>query len=146
MKKRGRHGDPEREREWRGAIEQWRQSSQTVRSYCRAQGLKESAFYFWRRELTRRGDEHSRRWQPAGKTPKRGRAATPAHPRSQAVPGPLPADAAQFLPVRIVSPAVEENRNGLEIALADGRVLRVPQGFDRQTLADVLAVLEARPC
>jgi hypothetical protein len=31
---------PERERRW--------QSGQTMRDYCRAEGLKESAFYFWK--------------------------------------------------------------------------------------------------
>jgi hypothetical protein len=35
---------------------------------------------------------------------------------------------------------------GVEIVLGSGRVVRVPPRFDRQTLADVLAVLEARPC
>lgn len=137
MKNRVRHGAPESKREWQGTIEQWRQSGQTVRNYCRAQGLKESAFYFWRRELTRRDDNRSRRWQPAGKTPKRGGASTPAHPHRRAVPKPLPADEAHFLPVRTVSPAVDEKCNGLEIALADGRVLRLRPDFVRQTLSDV---------
>jgi hypothetical protein len=35
---------------------------------------------------------------------------------------------------------------GVEIVLGGGRTVRVPPGFDRQTLADVLAVLEAPPC
>ena len=35
---------------------------------------------------------------------------------------------------------------GVEIILGPGRTVRVPAGFDRQTLAEVLAVLEARPC
>jgi hypothetical protein len=30
--------------------------------------------------------------------------------------------------------------------LAGGRSVRVSSGFDRQTLADVLALLEALPC
>jgi hypothetical protein len=30
--------------------------------------------------------------------------------------------------------------------LAHGRTVHVRAGFDRQTLADVLAVLEAQPC
>jgi hypothetical protein len=34
----------------------------------------------------------------------------------------------------------------VEIVLAQGRMVRVPAGFDRQTLVDVLALLEARPC
>jgi hypothetical protein len=146
MKNHVRQGNPERERQWQEAVQRWRQSGQTVRDYCRAHGLKESAFYFWRQELTRRGNQRSHCRQRASKTPKRGGAATPAHPRSPAVPGPLAADGAHFLPVRIVSPAAEENRNGLEIALGDDRVIRVPRGFDRQTLAEVLAVLEVRPC
>jgi hypothetical protein len=41
---------------------------------------------------------------------------------------------------------MEEHRGRLEIALADGLVIRVRPGFDWQTLADVLAVLEVRPC
>ena len=53
---------------------------------------------------------------------------------------------ARFLPVRVVSPGAEENSGGLEIALAGGRVVRVRPGVDLQTLADVLAVLEVRPC
>ena len=36
--------------------------------------------------------------------------------------------------------------HGVEIVLAHGRTVRVRAGFDRQTLADVLAVLEVRPC
>jgi hypothetical protein len=34
----------------------------------------------------------------------------------------------------------------VEIHWANGRSVRLRRGFDRQTLADVLAVLEARPC
>jgi len=34
----------------------------------------------------------------------------------------------------------------VEIILGPGRTVRVPAGFDRQTLAEVLAVLEVRPC
>jgi hypothetical protein len=39
-----------------------------------------------------------------------------------------------------------ETSRGVEIVLADGRIVRVPTGFERQTLVDVLAVLEGRPC
>jgi hypothetical protein len=38
------------------------------------------------------------------------------------------------------------NAGGVEIVLDRQRTVRVRAGFDRQTLADVLAVLEARPC
>jgi hypothetical protein len=48
-----------------------------------------------------------------------------------------------FLPVRVTTPTAGGD---VEIVLSQGCTVRVPQGFDRQTLADVLAVLEARPC
>jgi hypothetical protein len=34
----------------------------------------------------------------------------------------------------------------VEIVLRQGRTVRVGAGFDRQTLAEVLAVLETQPC
>ena len=42
--------------------------------------------------------------------------------------------------------AAAEATSGVEIILAHGCTVRVRSGFDRQTLANVLAVLEARPC
>jgi hypothetical protein len=41
---------------------------------------------------------------------------------------------------------VVDANGGVEIVLAQGRTVRVRPGFDRQALADVLAVLEGRPC
>jgi hypothetical protein len=48
--------------------------------------------------------------------------------------------------VRVVEDVAAEATNGVEIILAHGCTVRVRSGFDRQTLADVLAVLEVRPC
>jgi hypothetical protein len=39
-----------------------------------------------------------------------------------------------------------EAARDVEIVLACGRTVRVGAGFDRQTLRDVLDVLEDRPC
>ena len=151
MKNRERRGDPERKRQWQAAVEQWRQSGRTVRDFCRAQGLKESAFYFWRRKLTQRHPQAGTRGrndlpQPASKTPQRGGVAMPRHTLSSAVPGRPQDGQARFLPVRVIAREAAGSDAGLEIALANGRVIRVPVGFDRQTLAGVLALLEARPC
>jgi hypothetical protein len=148
MENRIRRGDPERRRQWQATVEQWRQSRQSVRDFCRAQGVKESAFYFWRRELTRRHPQAGtrgriQRRQPASKTPKRAGVVISAHPLSPAASGRRQGQRARFLPVRVVPAVAEENRGGLEIALSGGRVIRVRPGVDRQTLADVLAVLEA---
>ena len=80
---------------------------------------------------------------------------TPAA-RSSARLSPPRDPATSFLPVQVVeSPnpflgAAEPGQplagQGVEIVLAQGRRVRVQAGFDRQTLAAVLAVLEARPC
>jgi hypothetical protein len=56
--------------------------------------------------------------------------------------GPTPS----FLPVHVVATGVTEAACGVEIVLSHGRTVRVSPGFDRQTLCDVLAVLEVRPC
>jgi hypothetical protein len=47
--------------------------------------------------------------------------------------------------VRLVESGAVQAVRGVEIILAQGRKVRVPVGFDRQTLTEVLAVLEARP-
>jgi len=48
--------------------------------------------------------------------------------------------------VCVVEDAAAEAAGGVEITLAHGCTVRVRSGFDRQTLADVLAVLEVQPC
>ena len=34
-------------------MRRWREGGQSVRTFCRAENVRESAFYFWRRELAR---------------------------------------------------------------------------------------------
>jgi transposase-like protein len=46
--------DKSRERRWRALIARQVSSGQSVRAFCRGEGLAESAFYFWRRELRQR--------------------------------------------------------------------------------------------
>jgi len=41
-------------------MRRWKEGGQAVRAFCRAEGLRKSAFYFWRRELTRRGQRAGR--------------------------------------------------------------------------------------
>jgi hypothetical protein len=141
MKKRIRRCDPRKQRQWEAVVERWRESGRSVRDYCQAEGLRESSFYFWRRELARRSQTQS-----------------VASPALLEASGPVPASAgpkrppsprrgtASFLPVRLVEDAAAKATCGVEIVLACGRRVRVGAGFDRQTLLNVLAVLEARPC
>lgn len=121
MKKRVSGGDPQRRTYWQDVMRRWREGGQSVRAFCRAEGLRESAFYFWRRKLASRGPRTRRRPEPV-----------------------LPPPA--FLPMKLVSDNPAEAVQGIEIVLTHGRVVRVRAGFDRQTLADVLSMLEGRPC
>lgn len=137
MKRKVRRGDPQRQSYWEDVIRRWKESGRSVRDHCRAEGLRESAFYFWRRKLDRPGRSSA----TAGQTPARasGRLSKPRR------------GTPSFLPVHVTGPVSEshgtaEAARGVEIVLRSGGMVRVPVGFDRQTLADVLAVLEARPC
>jgi len=149
-----RRSDPEKERYWRGLVQGHGGSGQSVREYCRQAGVRESAFYWWRRELARRNatrktarssaaDESrrsgesnrrrkSRRDKPATATP-------PGHRRPSN-------DASPFVPIQLLASNGVEHAAAVEIYLGDGRVVRVGPGVDRQTLVDVLSALEARSC
>jgi transposase-like protein len=131
MKRKGPRRNFEKQRFWQRAVGQWRRSGQSIRDFCRANALSEPSFYAWRRELTQRRRS----------------------PRTAGLPG-ANGVSASFLPVRVAAaaspmPAADAQCaavGGVEIVLAAGRTVRVRTGFDRQTLADVLSVLEGRPC
>jgi transposase-like protein len=146
MKKRVRQGGSERQAYWEEAMRRWKESGQSVRAFCRNEGVRESAFYFWRRELAQRGHRteatNGSRPQASPVT-----TASPSSERASSRHRSVPS----FLPVRVVEDvAAEAGRplagGGVEMILAHGCTVRVRSGFDRQTLADVLAVLEVRPC
>ena len=46
--------DPALERRWRERLAEWTSSGLSVREFCLRQGLLETAFYYWRRELRAR--------------------------------------------------------------------------------------------
>jgi hypothetical protein len=173
MKKRIRRCDPRKQSHWEQVVQRWEQSGQSVRAYCRAEGLRETAFYWWRRELARRGllsDAAAKARADTTRVPSTARSASTSRmaptarvrSTSRAMPvcratatsgatltpwaAPPGRRAAAFLPLRVVEDDAASAGGGVEIVLAQGRTLRVRAGFDRQTLAAVLAVLEARPC
>jgi hypothetical protein len=59
-----------REQAWHDLLKQFAASGQGIRGFCAARGLKETAFYFWRAEIQRRG----------GRVPVRRRRPAPARP------------------------------------------------------------------
>jgi transposase len=114
-----RQRDPGKEQFWRQALARQGASGLGIRAFCQREGVSEPCFYQWRRELARRD-----------------RSATHA---------PRPRRA--FVPVQVVADDEKPTTSGpIEIVLAGGRIIRVGDGFDRRMLAEVVAVLEARPC
>ena len=141
MKKRLRQSGSERQTYWEEAMRRWKESGQSVRDFCRNEGVRESAFYFWRRELVRRSpstDAVKRSRPPISPLTTISRSPKRVTSQHSSLPS--------FLPVHVVEDAAVEAANGVEIILAHGCTVRVRSGFDRQTLANVLAVLEVRPC
>lgn len=140
MGKRGRRYDSRKEEYWRDVVRRCEQSGQSVRAFCAAAGVKESAFYWWRGRLVGRGGKKD--LSPAVPTAViAAKRSTSRRPTSR----PLPPPTGGFVPVQVVMdrPMLE---SGVEICLPGGRRVAVQPGFDGKTLADVLAVLEVRPC
>jgi hypothetical protein len=123
MGRRLRRADPAKERFWRRTVAEQRRSGLTIREFCARRSLSEPLFYAWRRELAQRD----------GPT---GQPAPPSVDQAHATP--------RFVSLEL---ATEPVANGvIEIVTRGGHTLRVPPGMDRQTLADVWAVLEGQPC
>lgn len=107
---------------WRDMVARWRRSAETVASFCRREGLRQSTFQWWKWRLRADRDDAEGAVRPL------------------------------FLPVRIQKDQEAEmlaatgvaRTAGVEIVAFDGHVIRVGAGFDRQVLADVLEVLESR--
>ena len=53
----GKRRELKLETQWRKAVARQRRSGSTAREFCRREGVKESAFHFWKRELARRDAE-----------------------------------------------------------------------------------------
>ena len=51
------HRDLKREQIWRRHLEQQRASGLTVRAFCSFHNLKETSFFYWKKEIARRDRE-----------------------------------------------------------------------------------------
>lgn len=119
MKKRLVRRDPDKERQWRELMRRQERSGLSVRAFCCREEIKESAFYWWRRELARRRRKDS-----------------PVRQDRKTI---------RFLPVTL-TPEQGATGCGIELRGGGGYRIVVRPGFDRPTLAGVLAVLEGRGC
>ena len=110
--------DLKRELIWRRHLEQQRSSGVTVRAYCLANTLRETSFFYWKKEIARRDRESA------------SSAASSASPLAPA-----------FVPVAVIDLPADPTETPIDIRLADGPRVRVRSGCDRQLLVDVLAML-----
>ena len=122
MGRRLRRSDPAKERFWRRVVAEHRRSGLTIREFCSRRSLSEPLFYAWRRELAHRD----------GRTLRRA-------PSSVGEASVTP----RFVSLELAGPAATAM---IEIVTRSGHTLRVPPGVDRQTLAEVWALLEGQPC
>lgn len=107
---------------WRSMMQQHGQSRLSIREFCRNEKLGEPSFYAWRREIARRDSE---------------RRMVPQRPRRRRK--------ASFVPVRLATEAAPSGAR-IEIELSRDRRIHLMSPIDKQSLADVLAVLEGGPC
>ena len=119
----GTRRDPARARFWREQVQGQAASGVSVGAYCRRHRLRPSAFYYWRRALAKRGQAARAAFVPVTVADERGGCGT-------------------AMPTQ-----TDESRGGrIEIVVSNGRRVQVTGPVDRQALADVLTVVEGRPC
>jgi hypothetical protein len=136
------HRNPTKERYWRELVQKQRRSGLTARQFCLHEDLDESSFYHWRRELRMRDLERS---QVAEQCARSTAHSIALHPNtSQAIErrSAQSSESPVFMPIRVA----EDRTVCLEVVLECGTTLRIPAGFDRDTLSDVLEVLERTRC
>ena len=109
---------------WARRVRRWARSGVTAERFARQEGVNPGTLSFWRWKL---GQE-----APGG----RGRA-----PAKRTTVSPI--DFVELVPVRPARPAGEPAA-ALELVLTAGYRVRLGAGFDRETLTQLLDVLEAR--
>ena len=99
--------------EWAELVDRWQRSGLSAEAFAARERIKAKRLTWWRWKL---------------------------HASATSPPEP-----AQFLPVHVVesSPSTAPATAAVEIALPNGRVVRVPPGFDAATLVRVLEIAGA---
>jgi hypothetical protein len=107
--------DPAKERHWRVVLKQFAASGPGIREFCAARRLKETAFYFWRREIQRRDRRAPRR-----------RTSRPL----------------SFAKVIFHPPQAAMTGEGLRLVLGHGRELLLPASMPVQHVAALVRAIE----
>jgi hypothetical protein len=124
---------PRREH-WRALLEAQRRSGLSLAAFCRRRGVRSGTLSFWKWKLTHEAAADAGRGAPA-----RRRSGPPAF-----VPIQLAAQPGAASLGTLVAPRAEPGE--LEIALANGRLVRVRGRVDLPELAGVLRTVEALGC
>jgi hypothetical protein len=113
----------ELEKLWQQHLDRFQTLGVSVRQYCREHGISEASFYSWRRELELRHQERELQATPSTRLP-------------------------EFVPV--VTAAETESPVGggdfLELEWPSGVKLKVPPGFDEETLSLVMRLAGNESC
>ena len=117
---------PRREH-WRALLEAQRRSGLGLAAFCRRRGLRKGTLSFWKWKLAREVEASAGRGATASFVPIQ--ITVPSRSREPGAP-----------------PATLADLGELEIALTDGRLVRVRGRVDPRWLAAVLREAEAREC
>lgn len=145
--------DLQKERFWRRALKRQARGQETIRAFCQREGLAETAFHFWRRELARRDSQAgaaraTRAWDtsaasgsPSASRPKSAsstrrpvRRGTTSAVQSA---GKHPPAVTQLVPLTILSPRAATTAP-VELLLPSGVTLRIGKDAPWELVADVL--------
>jgi hypothetical protein len=158
--------DPAKEKYWRTQIANWQESGLSVRAFCKENGVVETSFYAWRRELIIRArEDHSpEQLEAVGNTPNklrdgRGRNVSirfrqTDHRALQSIVA-EPVNKSPFVPLSVVPDCVQQERTVHDTTV--GRVeitLTTPSGYqlsishvsDFDSIAKLLNTLEKNQC
>ena len=138
MSKKTRPRAGGRERFWRSAIRKRERSGLTIRAFCDREGLTESAYHFWRRELLKRDGAVDQPSSPRRRRVKADIEAQPVPTFASLTVGRASSDVAHLSSVDGSMP--------IEIVVRGNVRVRVGRGFDPHTLDQVLRVMEQRGC
>jgi len=135
MARRGAPRNGAKERSWRRLIQRWRRSGMTIRDFCVEHDVSEPSFFAWRRTIADRDRQSG--------PPRADGYGNGDSNKTQ--------DSPAFVPLRVVSTvSTTPAGTAFEVVLRDGRIVRMPAGFDPATLRQLLAILEGergdRPC
>lgn len=140
---------------WGVHVAAWRESGESMAGYCRRHGLLEQSFHYWKKVLSSEGGAVSGALDAGadgacralgvlgdGVDGEAGSRETCVARRARGSSARTRVSA-PFAEVRVVDdvPAAE-----LTVVLAGGRAVRVPRGFDGETLRRVVVALESLSC